>query len=62
MTAIASPVGENWSAMGVVGFVIIERPLCYLRLAGSGSSGAEGTAGGEEDGTTAACSATHFDR
>src|ERR1700679_918957 len=42
MTVMASTVGENWSAMGVVRFVIIESPLCYLIPAGSGSSGAKG--------------------
>jgi hypothetical protein len=33
--------GENWSAMGVLRFVIIRRLLCYLTLHRSGSSGAK---------------------
>jgi len=53
--------GENWSAMGVLTFVIIRRLLCCLTLHRSGSSGANAyTASGEEDGTTAACPAAHL--
>jgi hypothetical protein len=53
--------GENWSAMGVLRFVVIRRPLCYLTLHRSGSSGAMGAARGEEEGPAAAGTAAHLD-
>jgi hypothetical protein len=58
---MVSAFGENWSAMGVLRFVVIRCPLCYLTLHRSGSSGATGAARGEEEGPTAAGSAAHFD-
>jgi hypothetical protein len=36
------PFGVNWSAMGVLRFVVIRRLLWYLTLHRNGSSGANG--------------------